>query len=159
MNNNEHKPVYLVVAALSGLLFGAGLYIAQMTNPLVVLKFLDFGEMFSGGWDPSLGFVIVSAIAVMFVGVRLAARRSKPLFEDKFFLPEFTHIDSPLIVGGVLFGLGWGMSGICPGPAITLIGFMPENLWIFLGTMFAGSFLGHYVLEAMTRTRSPVPAE
>jgi len=155
----EHKPAYLITAGLSGLIFGAGLYIAQMTNPLVVLKFLDFGEFFSGGWDPSLGFVIVAAIVVMMVGVRLASRRPAPLFEKHFYLPEFTHIDAPLVIGGVLFGLGWGMSGICPGPAITLIGFMPENLWIYLGTMFAGSFIGHYILSALRGGRMPAPAE
>ncbi|HUV32388.1 MAG TPA: DUF6691 family protein [Devosiaceae bacterium] len=155
----EHKPVYLAVAAFSGMLFGAGLYVAQMTNPLVVLRFLDFGAFFNGGWDPSLGFVIVSAIAVMMVGVRIAARRSAPLFENKFYLPEFTDIDRPLVIGGVLFGIGWGMSGICPGPAITLIGFMPENLWIFLSTMFAGSYLGHFALVALRGGKVPVPAE
>ncbi|MEX0627555.1 MAG: DUF6691 family protein, partial [Cucumibacter sp.] len=152
-------PAYLAVASVSGLIFGAGLYIAQMTSPLVVLKFLDFGELFSGGWDPSLGFVIASAILVMIVGVRIAARRARPLFENRFYLPEFTDIDTPLILGGLLFGVGWGMSGICPGPAISLIGFMPDNLWIFLGTMFAGSFIGHYVLQALKGGKMPAPAE
>ncbi|NOZ32671.1 MAG: YeeE/YedE family protein, partial [Alphaproteobacteria bacterium] len=98
----------------------------------------------------SLGFVIVAAIGAMMVGVRLAKRNARPLFARKFHLPEFETIDRPLIVGGVLFGVGWGISGICPGPAITLIGFAPENLWIFLGTMFLGSFIGHYVLEALS---------
>jgi uncharacterized membrane protein YedE/YeeE len=155
----EHAPRYLAVAAVTGFIFGAGLYIAQMTNPLVVLKFLDFGALPSGGWDPSLGFVIAGAIAVMAIGVRIAARRSRPLFERQFYLPEWTAIDRPLILGGVLFGVGWGMSGICPGPAITLIGFMPENLWIFLGMMFVGSFIGHHVLIAMSGGKAPAPAE
>lgn len=154
-------PAYLAVALVAGLLFGAGLYIAQMTDPLVVLGFLDFGAIATGGWNPSLALVIVPAIGVMMLGVRYAGTRARPLFEHRFFHPERTDIDTPLVGGAVLFGLGWGMSGICPGPAITLIGFMPENLWIFLGTMFLGSFLGHYVLEAFNRreTIASAPAE
>jgi uncharacterized protein len=143
----------ILVAAVAGLLFGGGLYISQMVDPLKVLRFLDIGAIPTGGWDPSLGFVIVAAIGAMMVGVQLAKRKSAPLFARKFHLPELKTIDRPLIVGGVLFGIGWGISGICPGPAITLIGFAPENLWIFLGTMFAGSFIGQYALEAISTGR------
>jgi hypothetical protein len=147
------KPAYLLTAALSGALFGGGLYISQMIDPLKVLRFLDFGEIPSGGWDPSLGFVIVAAILVMFIGVKISAKKSAPLFNGKFHLPEVKKIDSPLIVGSVLFGIGWAMSGICPGPAISLIAFMPENLLIFLITMFAGSFIGSYILKLMTKNK------
>lgn len=137
----------LTTALISGGLFGAGLYISQMIDPLRVLRFLDFGGIPSGQWDPSLAFVIVAAIATMFIGVRIANKRPRPLFDTKFHLPDQQQVDSPLIIGAVLFGIGWGMSGICPGPAITLIAFMPENLLLFLGTMFAGSLLGTYILE------------
>ncbi len=140
---------YLAVAGLSGLLFGAGLYISQMVDPLKVLRFLDFGAIPEGGWDPSLGFVMVTAIGFMLIGLRVAGRRAAPLFDVKFHNPEFTHIDTPLVLGAVLFGVGWGMSGLCPGPAITLIAFLPENLWIFLGMTFVGSFIGHYVQKAL----------
>lgn len=137
----------LAIAGLSGLLFGFGLYFSQMVDPLKVLRFLDIGAMPVGLWDPSLAVVIVSAIGVMMVGVQLAKRRSRPLFDTHFHGPERTGFDWPLISGGVLFGVGWGLSGICPGPAITLIGFNPENLWAFLLPMFLGSYLGHYILE------------
>lgn len=143
------KPLYLLNAAISGALFGGGLYISQMVDPLKVLRFLDFAVIGRGGWDPSLALVIVAAIAVMYVGVRLANGRKAPLFNGKFHTPDFEKIDTPLIAGAVLFGIGWGMSGICPGPAITLIAFMPENLLIFLGTMFAGSFAGSYIMAKM----------
>lgn len=147
---------YLAIAGLSGLLFGAGLYVSQMVDPLKVLHFLDFGAIPDGGWDPSLGFVMVSAIAVMLVGLRVADRRKLPLFDVKFHDPAFTRIDTPLVAGAVLFGIGWGMSGLCPGPAITLIAFMPENLWLFLGATFIGSFVGHFVQRALV-TRSSTP--
>lgn len=148
------RPVsYQIVAALSGLLFGVGLYVSQMVDPLKVLKFLDFGAIPSGGWDPSLAFVIVAAIGVMFIGVQLANRREAPLNDTQFHLPAFNHIDAPLVIGAVLFGIGWGMSGLCPGPAMTLLAFLPENVWIFLGAMFAGSFLGSYIQGWMARNQ------
>ena len=133
---------YLATAALSGALFGAGLYVSQMVDPLKVLRFLDFTAIPSGGWDPSLAFVIVPAILVMFIAVRLGRRRASPLFDTSFHEPDYNRIDARLIGGAVLFGLGWGMSGICPGPAISLIAFQPDGLWLFLIAMFAGSFAG-----------------
>lgn len=139
---------YLATAALSGLLFGAGLYISQMVDPLKVLRFLDFTAIPSGGWDPSLAFVIAPAIVVMFIAVRIGRTRSKPVFATEFNEPEFTHIDTPLVSGAVLFGIGWGMSGICPGPAISLIAFWPPDLLIFLAAMFIGSYAGALVIPS-----------
>jgi uncharacterized membrane protein YedE/YeeE len=133
---------YLATAAVSGALFGAGLYVSQMVNPLKVLRFLDFTAIPTGGWDPSLAFVIVPAIVVMFVAIRIGRARSAPLFDTTFHEPEYKRIDGRLIGGAALFGIGWGMSGICPGPAIALIGFLPDNLWIFLLAMFVGSYAG-----------------
>jgi uncharacterized membrane protein YedE/YeeE len=142
------RPPYLVTAAASGLLFGAGLYVSQMVDPLKVLRFLDFGAIPTGRWDPSLAFVIVAAIAVMFVAVRYGNTRKAPLFDTQFHAPEFTRIDSPLVVGAALFGIGWGMSGICPGPAISLIAFWPDNLPIFLVALFAGSYAGALIVPS-----------
>src|SRR5690606_21265147 len=88
---------YLTTAAVSGALFGAGLYVSQMVDPLKVLRFLDFGAIPSGGWDPSLAFVIGPAILVMFVAVRLSRKRQVPLFNGRFHEPEFTRIDTPLV--------------------------------------------------------------
>lgn len=139
-------PNYLVTAAVSGLLFGAGLYVSQMVSPYKVLKFLDFTAIPSGGWDPSLAFVIVPAIVVMFIAIQIGKRRQAPLFDEAFHEPQSSRIDTPLVVGAALFGVGWGMSGICPGPAIALIAFMPDNLWIFLVAMFVGSYAGAYVI-------------
>lgn len=139
---------YLATAALSGLLFGAGLYVSQMVDPLKVLRFLDFTAIPTGGWDPSLAFVIVPAIAVMFVAVRISRRRDKPLLDTEFHEPEFKHIDTPLVAGSALFGIGWGMSGICPGPAIALIAFWPPDLLLFLAAMFIGSYAGALIIPS-----------
>lgn len=139
---------YLATAALSGLLFGAGLYVSQMVDPLKVLRFLDFTAIPSGGWDPSLAFVIVPAIVVMFVAIRFGRRRQAPLFDTKFHEPEFTRIDAPLVGGAALFGIGWGMSGICPGPAISLIAFWPSELWLFLLALFVGSYAGALIIPS-----------
>jgi len=139
---------YLITAAISGLLFGTGLYVSQMVDPLKVLRFLDFTAIPSGGWDPSLAFVIVPAIAVMFVAVRLGKRRSAPLFDTAFHEPEYKRIDKRLVGGAALFGLGWGMSGICPGPALSLIAFPPAGLWLFLAAMFAGSYFGSLIVPS-----------
>lgn len=142
------KLPYLATAAVSGALFGAGLYVSQMVDPLKVLRFLDFGAIPSGGWDPSLAFVIVPAILVMFVAVRIGRRREAPLFDAAFQEPEYKRIDKRLVGGAALFGVGWGMSGICPGPAISLIAFLPDNLWIFLLAMLAGSLAGGLVVPS-----------
>ena len=139
---------YLVTAAVSGALFGAGLYVSQMVDPLKVLRFLDFTAIPTGGWDPSLAFVIVAAIGVMFVAVRISRGRAAPLFESQFHEPEFRKIDAPLVAGSALFGIGWGMSGICPGPAISLVAFWPDNLLIFLLALFIGSYAGAFVIPS-----------
>jgi len=151
MPNYKSLP-YLGIAAVSGLLFGAGLYISQMVDPLKVLRFLDVTAIPAGGWDPSLAFVIAPAIAVMFIAVRLSGGMARPVFNGKFHLPDFTHIDAPLLIGSALFGIGWGMSGICPGPAIALLAFVPQNLIVFLVAMFAGSLAGTLLMKQRTKT-------
>lgn len=133
---------YLATAALSGALFGAGLYVSQMVDPMKVLRFLDFTAIPTGGWDPSLAFVIVPAILVMFIAVRVSRRRAAPLFDKSFHEPEYSRIDVRLVAGAALFGLGWGMSGLCPGPAIALVAFPPDGLLLFLAALLAGSLAG-----------------
>jgi hypothetical protein len=144
---------YLATAALSGALFGAGLYISQMVDPLKVLRFLDVSAIPTGGWDPSLAFVIVPAILVMSVAVRIGRGRTAPLFDVEFHEPEYKKIDWRLVGGAALFGIGWGMSGICPGPAISLVAFQPDGLWLFLIAMFAGSLAGSLILPSGHRRR------
>lgn len=134
-------------AALSGLLFGAGLYVSQMVDPLKVLRFLDFTAIPTGGWDPSLAFVIGPAILVMAIAVQIGTRRGRPLLDQRFHEPTRSHIDLPLVAGAALFGLGWGMSGICPGPGIALIAYLPENLWVFLGALAVGSLAGGFLIN------------
>jgi len=144
---------YLVTAGVSGALFGAGLYVSQMVDPLKVLRFLDFTAIPDGGWDPSLAFVIVPAIVVMFIAVRIGKGRAAPLFDTAFHEPDQKGIDSRLLGGAVLFGIGWGMSGICPGPAISLVAFLPANLWIFLVALFVGSYAGRFLIPNGTARR------
>jgi uncharacterized membrane protein YedE/YeeE len=144
---------YLATAALSGLLFGVGLHVSQMVDPLKVLRFLDFTAIPAGGWDPSLAFVIVPAIVVMFIAVRLGRRRGSPLFDSRFHEPHQTRIDAPLVGGAALFGMGWGMSGLCPGPAIALLAFPPEGLFIFIAALVAGSLVAGMVMpQGRSRT-------
>jgi uncharacterized membrane protein YedE/YeeE len=139
---------YLAVSALAGLLFGAGLYVSGMVNPLKVLRFLDFTAIPSGGWDPSLAFVMIPAVVVMFIAVRLGRRREKPLLAARFHEPEFTKVDAPLVAGAAIFGIGWGMSGICPGPAISLIAFWPQYILVYLLALFVGSYGGSIIIPS-----------
>jgi uncharacterized membrane protein YedE/YeeE len=139
---------YLAVSAIAGLIFGFGLYISQMVDPQKVLHFLDFTAIPTGGWDPSLAFVMGSALIVMFIAVRIGRTRQKPVFDTVFHEPEFTKIDTPLVAGAAIFGIGWGMSGICPGPAISLIAFWPPNLLIYLLALFVGSYGGSIVIPS-----------
>lgn len=147
----------LAIAGLSGALFGAGLYVSQMVDPLKVLRFLDFTAIPQGGWDPSLAFVIVPAIVVMFIAVRISRSRQAPLFDTSFHEPQKTRIDRQLVLGAVLFGLGWGMAGICPGPALALIAVPPADLWVFLLAMVAGLWLAGFVNTG--RTKQPLESD
>jgi uncharacterized membrane protein YedE/YeeE len=130
--------IRLLVALISGAIFGSGLYVSQMVDPMKVLRFLDFTAIAQGGWDPSLALVMGSALAVMFVAVRLGNGTVFPLF-DRYHLPTLSAIDARLVGGSALFGVGWGMSGLCPGPALAALALMPENIIVFVVAMVAGS--------------------
>lgn len=121
-------------AFFCGLLFGTGLIISQMSNPAKVIGFLDV----AGQWDPSLAFVMVGAVGVFAVGYRVALRRSAPLFDKTFMVPERARVDKALILGSLVFGLGWGLAGFCPGPAIVSSGFGEPRVWAFVAAMVAG---------------------
>jgi len=131
----------ILTAALSGLLFGAGLYIAQMTDPTKVLAFLDLSLMATGQWDPSLILVMGGGFAVMAIAhlIRRIGMK-KPLFDGTFRLPEITNVSPSLVWGSALFGLGWGLAGYCPGPAIASLAFLPYASLIFIPAMAAGSW-------------------
>jgi uncharacterized membrane protein YedE/YeeE len=150
---------YLAVSAIAGALFGVGLYVSQMVDPMKVLHFLDFTSIPSGGWDPSLAFVMGGGLLVMFIAVQLGRRRERPVFDAYFHEPQFRKIDARLVGGAALFGIGWGMSGICPGPAITLIAFWPQNLLIYLVALFIGSYGGSFLIPSSDGRNVPVAAE
>ena len=135
---------------LVGLVFGLGPCLSGMTNPTKVLGSLDL----AGAWDPSLAFVMGGAIAVAFVAFRVASRRGKALSGEPFHLPTATAIDARLSGGSLLFGVGWGLVGLCPGPAIVNIGFLDGRAALFVLAMTAGVAL-HAALTAVPTTRSP----
>lgn len=147
------------IAGVCGLLFGIGLGISGMTSPAKVLGFLD---VTSSAWDPSLAFVMAGAIGVHVLFARYAARAGKdgkaPLAAPRFFLPEKTTIDRPLLFGAALFGVGWGLSGICPGPGIVSFMVTPTAV-AFVGAMLVGMW-GTHVVRAhleLRRLRRELP--
>lgn len=123
----------LLASFTAGGLFGAGLLVSQMTNPDKVLSFLDI----LGDWDPSLAFVMGAALLVTLIGYRFVLRRSTPLFEGRFRLPTRTDIDGRLIGGAALFGAGWGLAGLCPGPAMASLSFGGLSVIVFVVAMLA----------------------
>lgn len=131
------------VAAVSGFLFGAGLVVARMTDPAKVQGFLDF----TGSWDPSLMFVMVGAIAVHLVLYRLIVRRRSPLFTATFQIPKRKDIDVRLIAGAALFGVGWGLSGVCPGPGLVDAGSGSAYALVFVIAMSLGIVFERRVLR------------
>jgi uncharacterized protein len=129
----------IVLAALvSGLIFGFGLAISGMTQPTKVLGFLDVLGIASGTWDPTLAFVMIGALAVAAPGFLLVRRRTHPLFAPAAAWPSRRDIDRPLLAGAVLFGIGWGLVGLCPGPAIANLATFSSRVIAFVLAMAAG---------------------
>jgi len=126
----------------AGLLFGIGLTISQMVNPAKIVSFLDI----TGNWDPSLAFVMGGALFVTFLGYKFVLKATQPLFADSFRLPIRKDIDPPLIMGAGLFGIGWGLSGLCPGPAISSLSFAGYNGMVFITSMI-GSIIVFRVIQ------------
>jgi hypothetical protein len=124
----------LVTAFLAGLLFGGGLILSGMSNPAKVLAFLDV----AGAWDPSLLFVMVGAILVAAVAFRFARTRVRPLFGSQIHVPGAGRIDTPLVLGSITFGIGWGLVGYCPGPALTALSVGGRSTLLFVAAMVAG---------------------
>jgi uncharacterized membrane protein YedE/YeeE len=121
-------------AFVAGAIFGTGLIISEMVNPKRVKGFLDV----SGNWDPTLVFVMAGAFLVTGIGYKLVFFRSKPLFESSFSVPTKRVIDARLVIGAILFGMGWGLGGLCPGPAIVSAATLNPNVVIFVVAMIAG---------------------
>src|SRR5690606_8148111 len=127
----------------SGFLFGMGLTVSGMTDPQRVRGFLDL----FGNWDPTLAFVMGGAVLVMAAAWRIQARMTKPVFGEKFALPDRTHLDPRLIAGAALFGIGWGIAGLCPGPAVASLVLSPAHAIPFLAAMLAGMLLQKVTME------------
>jgi len=125
-----------LTAYLSGLVFGAGIAISGMGNPAKVLNFFDF----AGTWDPSLALVMASALAVTALGYRLVLRGKSPAYEPAFTLPTSRVIDAKLLGGAAIFGVGWGLSGFCPGGSIPMMGTFDAPVYVFTTTMVLGIF-------------------
>ena len=126
----------ILIALISGIIFGLGLSLSQMMNPEKVISFLDI----SGDWDPSLAFVMMGALAVTFISFRWVLNRSEPLLEDGFHLSKRTEIDKALLGGAAIFGIGWGMSGYCPGPAVASLGLGSIEAVIMVLSIYLGFF-------------------
>ncbi len=140
-------------AGLIGLVFGTGISLSGMSNPAKVLNFFDL----AGAWDPSLLLVMVSALSVTALGYRLVLRRPRPVFEWNFHLPTGRRIDLPLVAGSATFGIGWGLSGFCPGGAIPALGLGEASAWVFVGAMLAGLFAARSIRLALQQ-RATQPA-
>lgn len=134
---------HITVALLSGALFGYGLSLSGMVDPARVLGFLDIA---SGRWDPSLMFVLGGAVCIAFIAVTIQRRLQRPVFDTQFHIPERTDIDARLIGGSVLFGIGWGLAGFCPGPALSALTTGLTPVLLFIVAMIAGMLLHDRVL-------------
>ena len=131
----------MIAAVLAGALFAFGLAVSGMTNPAKVTAFLDLG----GAWDPSLAFVMVGAIAAYVPFLRLARRRARPVLAEKFHWPAVASIDAKLVGGSALFGIGWGLSGYCPGPALVSLGRAMPATFVFVLAMCGGIALTRFM--------------
>jgi uncharacterized membrane protein YedE/YeeE len=130
----------ILAALFAGALFGLGLAVSRMTDPTVILGFLDL----FGHFDPALAFVLAGAVGTTLIGYRIALSRSHPLLADDFHLPTSQVIDRPLIIGAAIFGIGWGLSGYCPGPALVALAGGITTALVLVPAMIAGSLIQRY---------------
>ncbi|API58377.1 hypothetical protein BSL82_02860 [Tardibacter chloracetimidivorans] len=142
----------LLPPLVSGTLFGAGLTLSGMTNPARVRGFLDV----FGAWDPTLAFVMGSAVLVMAVAWRIRSRMGTPIFAERFSLPDRKDLDGRLITGSILFGVGWGLAGLCPGPAVASLALSPLSVLPFVVAMLAGMGIQRFIAAKPLR-RQAVP--
>lgn len=134
----------LMTSLIAGLVFGIGLIISGMTNPAKVLGFLDL----AGLWDPSLALVMGGAIAVGVAAFQVARKRSKSLLGDPMRLPSATQVDRRLLLGGLAFGVGWGLAGFCPGPALASLASGGAKPAIFTAAMIGGMVIYELIERA-----------
>ena len=146
-SDSAHTPALsaasFIAVTVSGFLFGLGLATANMTNPAKVLAFLDV----TGSWDPSLMVVFAAALGVTLPGFHLVLKQQQPRYAQQFLLPAGQDIDQKLIGGASLFGMGWGIAGYCPGPALTALVSLNSNVLLFFAAMLAGVMLHKMLAE------------
>jgi uncharacterized membrane protein YedE/YeeE len=140
----------LVPGLIVGVVFGAGLALSDMVNPARVQAFLDL----AGEWDPTLMIVMAAALVPSAIAYLIRRRMTRPLLGERFFIPESRTLDRPLLAGAAMFGVGWGLVGFCPGPAVAGLVLGTWQPWLFVGAMLAGMGLYHL----FTATRAPAPA-
>lgn len=128
----------IIIALISGILFGAGLVLSQMVNPEKVQGFLDL----FGNWDPSLILVMGGAVTVTLISSRFILKRKTPIFADRFYMAMKSNIDARLVLGAVLFGTGWGLSGYCPGPGLVNAMINPTEAIVFIPALIIGGWIG-----------------
>jgi len=137
----------LPIAYLIGLLFGLGISMSGMANPAKVLNFFDV----AGAWDPSLAFVMGGAVLVTFAGYRWVLKLPKPLFESHFGLPTRNDIDLKLVAGSLIFGIGWGIAGFCPGGALPALGTGNGDVVLFVAALIAGIVVTRFFTNALIK--------
>ena len=135
----------VLAALLSGALFGLGLALARMTDPRVILGFLDI----AGDFDPSLAFVLGGAVGVGLVATPLILRRGRPVLDADFQLPLSQAVDRSLVLGAAIFGVGWGLAGYCPGPALVGLAAGIDSAWVLVPAMLVGALL-HRISQRST---------
>lgn len=138
-----------LASAFAGLLFGLGLVVSGLVNSAKVLNFLDI----AGQWDPSLALVMGAAVVTTAIGYKLVLARSRPLLDAAFHLPKATDVDTPLLTGAAVFGIGWGLVGYCPGPAVAALSLGSHATLVFVAAMVAGMV----VARMLPATPKPAP--
>ena len=142
----------LISAWAIGLIFGLGISLSGMANPAKVLNFFDI----AGSWDPSLAFVMGGALATTFLGYRLIFRRPAPVLDAKFHLPTAMALDARLIGGSAVFGIGWGISGFCPGGALPALGTGAADVFAFVAALVAGILIANALKSAQSQRSAAV---
>ena len=139
--------MFNIISLISGLLFGFGLALSGMVSPSKVIGFLDL----TGNWDPSLAFVMGGGVLVTVITFRYILKQPHPFFGKEFKLPTRTDLDKRLITGAVIFGLGWGLGGLCPGPALSSLAYGNPKIFVFVGAMVAGILIAKVLTGAFKK--------
>lgn len=138
-----------IISLLTGIMFGAGICISGMVNPAKVIGFLDI----TGSWDPSLAFAMAGGLTVMIVANLFAVKMNRPVYAEYWRLPTKDRLDTQLVMGSAIFGIGWGLGGFCPGPALTSIAYSNSTLLLGVAAYIMGVVLSLIVKSALSRRK------